>query len=109
VWELHLLERLDGGSTRPAVGGGGPLSDPVDGEDGRRGKSGEEKGAGGVGEVMLEGEERAVVSQSLADDPFGAAGIKPGEVARRARGNSRPELARQLLDRRLVVGDAVDV
>jgi len=107
--EVHRLEQLDRHAAPPAVAGGGPLADAVDGELGGFRKLREEEGAGGVRAVVLAGDDRPLPPQPLADRPFGGPRVEPREIGRARFREAGPELPGELLHRRLVVGDGVEV
>ena len=107
--ELDLCETFDGGAAADSVGGGRPFADAVDGEHRGLRETGEEEGGGRVRGVVRVGADRPLPPEPLADRPLRPPRIEPGEIAPRPLRSPRPELAGELVDRPLVVGDAVDL
>jgi hypothetical protein len=71
VGEADLLEQRDVRALADAVGGGGPLTDPVDGEDRRLLEGRGQKGRGGVAHVVLGVEDGPRVGLELPADGRG--------------------------------------
>ena len=116
--EADLAEHANVGAAADPVGGGGPLPDPVDGQDRRLVERRAEEGARGVREVVIAEDDLGLVHlEVLADlalDPelLGHPGdhrFLEDAPRLRERGHGRPEDAVELQERLLEEDDHVQV